>query len=165
MQNLRGHSKAISSLATGGKTAAIGSQDCNVRVWDITTGDCKWVLIGHAYIVLSVNMDERRAYTASGETIRIWNLQTGECTHIFKFAISSQAAHVNVSSSYLQSFHMDGTLRIWNSISGKFNHQLRRTAVRTFQHDDQKIIQESRGVYTVFRGRICVAKYERSGSQ
>jgi len=44
---LAGHADAIRTLAAHGKTAVSGSYDNTVRVWNIVTGECKWVLEGY----------------------------------------------------------------------------------------------------------------------
>lgn len=45
--HLEGHDHAVRALAARGRTLVSGSYDCTVRIWDIITGNCKWVLIGH----------------------------------------------------------------------------------------------------------------------
>lgn len=45
--HLEGHEHAVRALAARGRTLVSGSYDCTVRVWDIITGACKWVLRGH----------------------------------------------------------------------------------------------------------------------
>ncbi|KAI6118770.1 hypothetical protein EV401DRAFT_2197358, partial [Pisolithus croceorrhizus] len=45
--HLEGHDHAVRALAARGRTLVSGSYDCTVRVWDIFTGECKWVLVGH----------------------------------------------------------------------------------------------------------------------
>jgi F-box and WD-40 domain protein CDC4 len=44
---LGGHDQAVRALAARGRTLVSGSYDCTVRIWDIITGDCKWVMVGH----------------------------------------------------------------------------------------------------------------------
>ena len=44
---LSGHGSAVRALAARGRTLVSGSYDHTVRVWDIITGVCKWVLSGH----------------------------------------------------------------------------------------------------------------------
>lgn len=44
---LRGHDNAVRALAVHGRTIVSGSYDTTVRVWDLVTGDCKYVLTGH----------------------------------------------------------------------------------------------------------------------
>jgi len=45
--HLEGHDHAVRALAARGRTLVSGSYDCTVRIWDIITGECKWVLVGH----------------------------------------------------------------------------------------------------------------------
>jgi F-box and WD-40 domain protein CDC4 len=45
--HLEGHDHAVRALAARGRTLVSGSYDCTVRIWDIITGDCKWILVGH----------------------------------------------------------------------------------------------------------------------
>lgn len=44
---LEGHAHAVRALAAHGRTLVSGSYDATVRVWDIVTGDCKFILTGH----------------------------------------------------------------------------------------------------------------------
>lgn len=44
---LEGHAHAVRALAAHGRTLVSGSYDATVRVWDIITGECKFVLSGH----------------------------------------------------------------------------------------------------------------------
>lgn len=44
---LAGHGSAVRALAARGRTLVSGSYDHTVRVWDIITGVCRWVLSGH----------------------------------------------------------------------------------------------------------------------
>ncbi len=45
--HLEGHEHAVRALAARGRTLISGSYDSMVRVWDIITGTCRWVLVGH----------------------------------------------------------------------------------------------------------------------
>lgn len=45
--HLEGHDHAVRALAARDRTVVSGSYDTTVRVWDIITGKCKWVLAGH----------------------------------------------------------------------------------------------------------------------
>lgn len=44
---LRGHENAVRALAVHGRTIVSGSYDTTVRVWDLVTGEQKFVLTGH----------------------------------------------------------------------------------------------------------------------
>jgi WD40 repeat protein len=45
--HLEGHKHAVRALAARGRTAVSGSYDTTIRIWDIITGTCQWVLAGH----------------------------------------------------------------------------------------------------------------------
>lgn len=44
---LEGHAHAVRALANHDLTLVSGSYDASVRVWDIITGDCKFILTGY----------------------------------------------------------------------------------------------------------------------
>jgi WD40 repeat protein len=57
-----------------------GSWDCNIRAWDIGTGQCKRVFSGHRSWVLSLCVWGDRLYSGSQESIvRVWDIKSGEC--------------------------------------------------------------------------------------
>ena len=45
--HMKGHDHTVRALAARGRTLVSGSYDGTVRVWDIITGECKRVLVGH----------------------------------------------------------------------------------------------------------------------
>ncbi|TFY63157.1 hypothetical protein EVJ58_g3404 [Rhodofomes roseus] len=147
---LDGHEHAVRALAARGRTAVSGSFDCTVRVWDIATGTCKWVLVGHTEKVYCVALDTRRQRTYSGSldgTVRIWDLQTGQCLHVLT-GHESLVSLVALSPSYLVSGCADSTLRVWDPDAGAHLHTLRgaspsRGAITCFAHDEFKVLAGS----------------------
>ncbi|KAL5647690.1 hypothetical protein ACJX0J_042045, partial [Zea mays] len=72
--------------ASHDRTARIWSidkiYDKTVRLWDVQTGECIRMFIGHRSMVLSLPMSPDGRYMASGDedgTIMIWDLSTGRC--------------------------------------------------------------------------------------
>lgn len=61
---LEGHAHAVRALAAHGRTLVSGSYDATVRVWDIVTGDCKFILTGHTQKGLFSNCRLERLYSA-----------------------------------------------------------------------------------------------------
>ncbi|KAF8643914.1 hypothetical protein AX16_008930 [Volvariella volvacea WC 439] len=186
--HLEGHDHAVRALAARGRTLVSGSYDCNVRIWDIITGQCKWVLTGHTQKVYSVVLDPSRNQACSGSmdgTVRVWNLGTGQC----QFTLTGHTSLVGLlglSPSHLVSAAADSTLRVWDPDTGELQHTLaaHTGAITCFQHDEFKVLSGSdgnlkmwnirdgtvvrdlltniTGVWqVVFEGRWCVAASNR----
>ncbi|TFK90309.1 WD40 repeat-like protein [Polyporus arcularius HHB13444] len=189
--HLEGHDHAVRALAARGRTLVSGSYDCTVRIWDIITGNCKWVLVGHTQKVYSVVLDISRNLACSGSmdgTVRVWNLSTGTCNHILA-GHTSLVGLLGLSPSYLVSAAADSTLRVWDPDSGELRHTLaaHNGAITCFQHDEFKVLSGSDGTLkmwdirdgsqvrdlltgivgvwqVVFEGRWCVAASNRMDS-
>ncbi|KAJ6554056.1 WD40-repeat-containing domain protein [Mycena vulgaris] len=147
--SLKGHDHAVRALAARGRTLVSGSYDCTVRVWDIITGACRWVLVGHTQKVYSVVLDppRHRAYSGSMDgTVRIWDLKTGDCTHTLK-AHTSLVALLGLSPRMLVSASADSTVRVWDPDTGALLHTLagHTGAITCFQHTDSKLLSGSDG--------------------
>ncbi|KAG1762640.1 WD40 repeat-like protein [Suillus occidentalis] len=187
--HLEGHDHAVRALAARGRTLVSGSYDCTVRIWDIVTGECKWVLVGHTQKVYSVVLDIHRHIACSGSmdgTVRVWNLRTGQCQHTLT-GHTSLVGLLGLSPSHLVSAAADSTLRIWDPESGELRHTLaaHTGAITCFQHDEFKVLSGSDGTLkmwnvrdgsvvrdlltgiqgvwqVVFEGRWCVAASNRN---
>ncbi|TBU35586.1 WD40 repeat-like protein [Dichomitus squalens] len=189
--HLEGHDHAVRALAARGRTLVSGSYDCTVRIWDIITGTCKWVLVGHTQKVYSVVLDINRNLACSGSmdgTVRVWNLSTGQCQHILA-GHTSLVGLLGLSPSHLVSAAADSTLRVWDPDTGELRHTLaaHQGAITCFQHDEFKVLSGSDGTLkmwdirdgsqvrdlltgivgvwqVVFEGRWCVAASNRMDS-
>ncbi|KAJ7217003.1 WD40 repeat-like protein [Mycena pura] len=181
---LEGHDHAVRALAARGRTLVSGSYDCTVRVWDLVTGTCRWVLTGHTQKVYSVVLDPTRHQACSGSmdgTVRIWDLMTGRCAHTLT-GHTSLVGLLGLSPRTLVSAAADSTLRVWDPDTGALLHTLaaHTGAITCFQHDEFKVLSGSDGTLkmwnirdgtvardlltgitgvwqVVFEGRWCVA--------
>ncbi|KAJ7685656.1 WD40 repeat-like protein [Mycena polygramma] len=181
---LEGHDHAVRALAARGRTLVSGSYDCSVRVWDLVTGACRWVLSGHTQKVYSVVLDPPRHQACSGSmdgTVRIWDLKTGRCAHTLT-GHTSLVGLLGLSPRTLVSAAADSTLRVWDPDTGALQHTLaaHTGAITCFQHDEFKVLSGSDGTLkmwnlrdgsvardlltgitgvwqVVFEGRWCVA--------
>lgn len=150
-----------------------GSYDCTVRVWDIITGDCKWVLSGHTqkgkrhlgtyysisltfctYTVYSVVLNASQNLACSGSmdsTVRVWNILTGQCQHTLT-GHTSLVGLLGLSPSYLVSASADKTLRIWDPDTGELRSTLAHhvSTITCFQHDELKVLSGSDGALTMW---------------
>ncbi|KAJ6585244.1 cell division control protein 4 [Mycena capillaripes] len=186
---LEGHEGAIRGLAARGRTAVSGSYDCTVRVWDLVTGACRWVLVGHTQKVYSVVLNLPRQQACSGSmdsTVRVWDLKTGTCAHTLA-GHTSLVGLLALSPHTLVSGAADATMRVWDPNTGALRHTLaaHTGAITCFQHDERKLLSGSdgtlklwdmrdgsfvrdllagiTGVWQVaFEGRWCVAATNRT---
>ncbi|KAG6852810.1 hypothetical protein C0991_009007 [Blastosporella zonata] len=147
--HLQGHDHAVRALAARGRTLVSGSYDCSVRIWDIVTGTCKWVLTGHTQKVYSVVLDPIRNQACSGSmdgSVRVWNLHTGQLIHVLA-GHTSLVGLLGMSPSHLVSAAADSTLRIWHPDTGELRHTLaaHTGAITCFQHDEFKVLSGSDG--------------------
>ncbi|PPQ97772.1 hypothetical protein CVT26_012802 [Gymnopilus dilepis] len=122
----------------GGATTA-GFQDCTICVWDIVSGKCKWVLLGHSkpgeynhrshgadpelivrrsFQVRILRLNGSKVCSASDDnTVRVWDLKTGECLHILRGQPPSTILALRLSSVHLVLF-LPNVLKIWDTNSG-----------------------------------------------
>ncbi|KAI6028605.1 WD40 repeat-like protein [Pisolithus orientalis] len=171
--HLEGHDHAVRALAARGRTLVSGSYDCTVRVWDIFTGECKWVLVGHTQKVYSVVLDLHRNIACSGSmdsTVRVWNLGNGQCQQTLT-GHTSLVGLLGLSPSYLLRHTLaahtgaitcfqhdefkvlsgsDGTLKMWNIREGTVAKDLLTGVNGVWQ--------------VVFEGRCCVAASNRNNA-
>ncbi|KAG8987903.1 SCF ubiquitin ligase complex subunit cdc4 [Tulasnella sp. JGI-2019a] len=151
---LKGHKGPIRAVAVHGRTIVSGSYDTTVRVWDLITGDVKFILTGHQQKVYSVVIDSPRQQICSASmdgTVRIWSLQDGSTKHTLS-GHCSLVGLLSISSSTLVSASADALLMIWDLKEGVLLHRLEghKGAITCVQHDDEKVISGSDGTLAMW---------------
>lgn len=59
-----------------------GSRDATLRVWDIESGQCLHVLMGHVAAVRCVQYDGRRVVSGAYDfMVKVWDPETETCLH------------------------------------------------------------------------------------
>lgn len=59
-----------------------GSRDTTLRVWDIESGECLHILVGHLAAVRCVQYDGRLVVSGAYDfTVKVWDPQTETCLH------------------------------------------------------------------------------------
>lgn len=121
------------ALSADGRWALSGSEAISesgittgrgdLRLWELSSGNCVRTLEGHQYRVASVALtgDGRWALSASWDkTLRLWDLTSGECLRTFEghtnfvdFVALSADGRLALSGS------RDKNLRLWDMTSGK----------------------------------------------
>lgn len=147
---LKGHNASIRAVTGHANILISGSYDSTARVWDLRTGECIFVLIGHTDRIYSCVYDVERnvCYTASVDnTVRIWDLTTGKTKHILE-GHQILVGLITSSPNALISAAADSTVRIWDPDTGMPKHVLRghTSAITCVANDDYKVLSGSQGM-------------------
>ncbi|KAF9598276.1 hypothetical protein IFM89_026211, partial [Coptis chinensis] len=97
---------------------ATGSSDKTVRLWDVQSGECVRIFIGHRSMILSLAMSPDGRYMASGDeegTIMMWDLSSGRCiTPLMGHTSCVWTLGFNGESSLLASGSADCIVKLWD---------------------------------------------------
>ncbi|XP_042298534.1 notchless protein homolog 1 [Sceloporus undulatus] len=129
--SLEGHSEAVISVAFSptGKYLASGSGDTTVRFWDLSTETPHFTAKGHRHWVLSISWSPDGKKLASGcknSQIFLWDPKTGSQVGRVLVGHSKwitslcwEPLHLNPECRYLASSSKDGSVRVWDTVSGR----------------------------------------------
>lgn len=80
---LKGHEERVSALLMLNQSAHLvsGSGDHSIRIWNIDTGECLWILEGHIDTVTCLSMCN--GILASGSADHTWRLWDLAATKVF----------------------------------------------------------------------------------
>ncbi|XP_049410385.1 transcription initiation factor TFIID subunit 5-like [Solanum stenotomum] len=97
---------------------ATGSSDKTVRLWDVQSGDCVRIFIGHRSMILSLAMSPDGRYMASGDedgTVMMWDLSSGRCiTPLVGHSSCVWSLAFSGEGSLLASGSADCTVKLWD---------------------------------------------------
>ena len=80
-----------------------GSRDATLRVWDIHSGVCKHVLMGHVAAVRCVQYDGKRVVSGAYDyMVKVWDPETETCIHtlqghtnrVYSLQVRQQSQHL-----------------------------------------------------------------------
>ena len=98
--------------------AVSGSKDGQIRAWDVHSGHCTYVLIGHEAIVHRLEVRGDILVSTSGDcTARIWSLVTGKCLFTLR-GHSKAVMSLVVERESIITAGLDGEVRIWSLADG-----------------------------------------------
>lgn len=73
------------SISQANACVIAGLEDARILIWDLVTGNCKFVLVGHSAPVTLLKLDPSGGILLSADkegrdrSVRLWELSTGQC--------------------------------------------------------------------------------------
>jgi len=106
-----------------GDLLASASKDSTVRLWDVETGDCRNILIGHTGAIQIVMYSPQGGQVVSGGedgSLRLWDDGTGECLLTLSgHTMGVTGVVFSPKGDQIVSDSLDKTLRLWDAASGQ----------------------------------------------
>lgn len=99
-------------------TAISGSRDTTLRVWDLPSGTCTCVLIGHQASVRCLDIHGDLVVSGSYDTTaKIWSISTGQCLRTLQGHFS-QIYAIAFDGNRIATGSLDTSVRVWNPHNG-----------------------------------------------
>lgn len=99
-------------------TAISGSRDTTLRVWDLPSGTCTSVLMGHQASVRCLEIHGDLIVSGSYDTTaKIWSISTGQCLRTLQGHFS-QIYAIAFDGQRIATGSLDTSVRIWNPHDG-----------------------------------------------
>lgn len=119
VHTLRGHTSTVRCLKmSNANTAISGSRDTTLRVWDLPSGTCTSVLMGHQASVRCLEIHGDLIVSGSYDTTaKIWSISTGQCLRTLQGHFS-QIYAIAFDGQRIATGSLDTSVRIWNPHDG-----------------------------------------------
>jgi len=118
---LRGHGGPVmgADVAADGATALTASFDNSLGLWDLGSGEVRW-LEGHEAAVKTVAyLPGGRAVSGGDDsTLRLWNLASGESRRLEGHTAQVEAVAVSPEAGLIASASWDRTVGLWDAGTG-----------------------------------------------
>lgn len=134
MKTLNGHENKVEAIAFSpdGQFLVSGSDDCTVKVWQVSTGECIRTLEEHTEGVWSIAWSPNGQILASGcipgdrgAVIKLWDVQKWQCLNTLEgHEHTVRSVAFTPDSQTLISGSADCTLRLWNVWTGQCSNIL-----------------------------------------
>ncbi len=119
---MHGHMPDCLAVLADGRLAS-GSNEKNIRVWDVKSGQCVQLLDGHGKYnttVLTVLPDGRLASGSNDSSIKFWNMESGKCVATLggSWSLSGHSGYIYslaiLADGRLASGSSDKSIKLWD---------------------------------------------------
>ncbi|XP_025105940.1 F-box/WD repeat-containing protein 7-like isoform X2 [Pomacea canaliculata] len=126
---LRGHNDKVTCMDCQDYTIVSGSQDKQIKVWDVQSCCCVRTIRGHTDTVTAVKLKGRSIITGCADSaVRVFDMDTGKIIQSFQ-GHGGSVDHIVVLDNLIVTAATDRSLRVWSLTAGVLVHTLR-------EHDD-----------------------------
>ncbi|MEV4998552.1 WD40 repeat domain-containing serine/threonine protein kinase [Streptomyces niveus] len=124
------------ALTPNGRLAIAASEDNQIRIWDLKTGECTQQIVSTPGIrALAVSDDAHWALTAGLDAVRLWDLEAGRCLRTFGPHSNANDVWLSPDGRFGRSAHLDGVFQSW-SFRPPFGYQASLQLSRPRQADE-----------------------------
>ncbi|KAI5995454.1 WD40-repeat-containing domain protein [Pisolithus albus] len=130
-----------------------GGCDKRLRVWDVVSGRCIYILEGHTSTIRCIRVLHNRPVAVSGSrdaTVRVWNIQEGRLLRVLQGHQQSVRC-LDVCGNRVVSGSYDTTCRVWNVDTGECLHVLRGHGLQIYSVAFDGVHIASGGIDTTVR--------------
>ncbi|KAL2316422.1 Transcriptional repressor tup11 [Schizosaccharomyces pombe] len=114
------------AFSPDGKYLVTGTEDRQIKLWDLSTQKVRYVFSGHEQDIYSLDFSHNGRFIVSGSgdrTARLWDVETGQC--ILKLEIENGVTAIAISPNdqFIAVGSLDQIIRVW-SVSGTLVERL-----------------------------------------
>ncbi|XP_044528029.1 CMT1A duplicated region transcript 1 protein [Gracilinanus agilis] len=158
----RGHTGSIRALILCEKESLVvsGSYDLTIRCWNIDSGLCTKIFIGHNGTITCLDLHEKKLVSGSRDCqVKVWDMNSGKCLKTFKH--KDPIWTVKMSSTHIVSGCERGLVKVWHIVSATLVKILKghEGPVKCLCFDEWHLLTGSNDGFVI--GWSMVGKYER----
>jgi WD40 repeat protein len=130
VRELKGHLRKIwhAAFSPDGRSLVSGSVDTTARVWDVKTGELRYVLTHNDAVgAVAFSPNGRLVITSSGNEIKFWDAVSGREARTLSCPQATSDFALSDRGRFLVSGGAGGAAELWNLDSGQ--------SVQSFHHD------------------------------